>query len=162
MKAIEAVELFAVLKDLKLSGVDSSDRLKVIRNLRALREVTDKYNADLDLAKERLKPDGFDNLIMKMLESNEVVAAGGSRTVSDLEIASFNKQNERFNRDLKAIQIGSYNKDEKCFEGGMNNEKIQETLGLHAGSYDAYFICDSGFCGHPPGDPDLKKCTDDQ
>ena len=78
MKAIEAVELFAVLKDLKLSGVDSSDRLKVIRNLRALREVTDKYNADLDLAKERLKPDGFDNLIMKMLESNEAVAAGGS------------------------------------------------------------------------------------
>ena len=75
MKAIEAVELFAVLKDLKLSGVDSSDRLKVIRNLRALREVTDKYNADLDLAKERLKPDGFDNLIMKMLESNEPVVA---------------------------------------------------------------------------------------
>ena len=124
MKAIEAVELFAVLKDLKLSGVDSSDRLIVIRNLRALREVTDKYNADLDLAKERLKPDGFDNLIMKMLESNEAVAAGGSRTVSDLEVASFNKQNEQFNRDLKAVQTGTYNKDEGCFEGGMNSEPV--------------------------------------
>ena len=44
----------------------------------------------------------------------------------------------------------------------MNNEKIQKTFGLYACSYDAYFICDSGFCGHPPGDPDLKKCTDDQ
>ena len=57
MKTIEAVELFTVLKDLKLSGMDTSDRLKVIRNLRALREVADKYSADMDLAKERLKPD---------------------------------------------------------------------------------------------------------
>ena len=131
MKTIEAVELFTVLKDLKLSGMDTSDRLKVIRNLRALREVTDKYNADLDLAKERLKPDDYDSLVMKMLESNEAVAAGGSRTVSDLEVASFNKQNEQFNRDLKAVQTGTYNKDEKIFEGGMNNEPVDvkiETL----------------------------------
>lgn len=131
MKTIEAVELFTVLKDLKLSGMDTSDRLKVIRNLRALREVADKYSADMDLAKERLKPADYDSLVMKMLESNEAVAAGGSRTVSDLEIASFNKQNEQFNRDLKAVQIGVYNKDEKCFEGGMNNEPVDvkiETL----------------------------------
>ena len=96
MKTIEAVELFTVLKDLKLSGMDTSDRLKVIRNLRALRGVADKYSADMDLAKERLKPDDYDSLVMKMLESNEAVAAGGSRTVSDLEVASFNKQNEQF------------------------------------------------------------------
>ncbi|MEQ3264656.1 hypothetical protein AAA162_12445 [Parabacteroides johnsonii] len=131
MKIIEAVELFAILKDLKLSGMETLDRLKVIRNLRALREVADKYNADMDLAKERLKPDDYDGLVMKMLESNEAVASGGNRTVSDLEIASFNKMNELFNRDLKAIQIGSYNKGEKCFEGGMNNEPVDvkiETL----------------------------------
>ena len=131
MKTIEAVELFTVLKDLKLSGMDTSDRLKVIRNLRALREVADKYSADMDLAKERLKPDDYDSLVMKMLESNEAVAAGGSRTVSDLEVASFNKQNEQFNRDLKAVQIGAYNKDEGCFEGGMNSETVDvkiETL----------------------------------
>ena len=131
MKTIEAVELFTVLKDLKLSGMDTSDRLKVIRNLRALREVADKYSADMDLAKERLKPDDYDSLVMKMLESNEAVTAGGSRTVSDLEVASFNKQNEQFNRDLKAVQTGTYNKDEKIFEGGMNNEPVDvkiETL----------------------------------
>ena len=131
MKTIEAVELFTVLKDLKLSGMDTSDRLKVIRNLRALREVADKYSADMDLAKERLKPDDYDSLVMKMLESNEAVAGGGSRTVSDLEVASFNKQNEQFNRDLKAVQTGTYNKDEKIFEGGMNNEPVDvkiETL----------------------------------
>ena len=124
MKTIEAVELFTVLKDLKLSGMDTSDRLKVIRNLRALREVADKYSADIDLAKERLKPDDYDSLVMKMLESNEAVAAGGSRIVSDLEVASFNKQNEQFNRDLEAVQIGTYNKDEGCFEGGMNREPV--------------------------------------
>ena len=75
MKTIEAVELFTVLKDLKLSGMDTSDRLKVIRNLRALREVADKYSVDMDLAKERLKPDDYDSLVMKMLESNEPVVA---------------------------------------------------------------------------------------
>ena len=96
--------------------MDTSDRLKVIRNLRALREVADKYSADMDLAKERLKPDDYDSLVMKMLESNEAVAAGGSRIVSDLEVASFNKQNEQFNRDLKAVQIGTYNKDEDALK----------------------------------------------
>ena len=127
MKTIEAVELFTVLKDLKLSGMDTSDRLKVIRNLRALREVADKYSADMDLAKERLKPDDYDSLVMKMLESNEAVAAGGSRIVSDLEVASFNKQNEQFNRfESKGSNRHLGNKDEGCFEGGMNSEPVDE------------------------------------
>ena len=128
MKTIEAVELFAILKDLKLSGLNTTDRLKIIKNLRVLREVADKYNNDMELAKERLKPDGYDNLVMKMLESNEAVAAGGNRTVSDLEIASFNRMHEGFNRDLKAIQAGSYNKGEERFEGGMNDEPVEVTL----------------------------------
>lgn len=122
MKVIEAVELFGILKDLKLSGMETADRMKVIKNLRALREVVDEYNDDMELAKESLKPDGFDNLILKMLESNEAVAAGGRRTVSDLELASFNRMNELYNRDLMSVQIGTYNKDEGCFEGGMNEE----------------------------------------
>ena len=128
MKTIEAVELFAILKDLKLSGLNTTDRLKIIKNLRVLREVADKYNNDMELAKERLKPDGYDNLVMKMLESNEAVAAGGNRTVSDLEIASFNRMYEGFNRDLKTIQAGFYSKEEKCFKGGMNNEPVEITL----------------------------------
>nr|DAT47319.1 MAG TPA: hypothetical protein [Caudoviricetes sp.] len=128
MRTIDAVELFAVLKDLKLSGLNTTDRLKIIKNLRALREVADKYNNDMELAKERLKPDGYDNLVMKMLESNEAVAAGGNRTVSDLEIASFNRMHEGFNRDLKAIQAGSYNKGEERFEGGMNDEPVEVAL----------------------------------
>lgn len=44
----------------------------------------------------------------------------------------------------------------------MNNEKIQETLGLHAGSYDAYFICDPGFRSRTPGNSNHKECRDDQ
>lgn len=134
MRTIDAVELFAVLKDLKLSGLNTVDRLKIIKNLRALREVADKYNNDMELVREQLKPDGYDNLVMKMLESNEAVAAGGNRTVSDLELASFNRMHEGFNRDLKAIQIGSYNKDEKCFKGGMNNEPVEITLETLTGS----------------------------
>ncbi len=134
MKTIEAVELFAVLKDLKLSGLNTVDRLKIIKNLRALREVADKYNNDMELAKERLKPDGYDGLVMKMLESNEAVAAGGNRTVSDLEIASFNRMHEGFNRDLKAIQAGSYNKEEERFEGGMNDEPVEVALETLTGS----------------------------
>lgn len=128
MKTIEAVELFAVLKDLKLSGLSTTDRLKIIKNLRALREVADKYNNDMELAKERLKPDGYDELVMKMLESNEAVAAGGNRTVSDLEIASFNRMHEELNRGLKAIQAGSYDKEKECLEGGLNDEPVEVTL----------------------------------
>lgn len=134
MRTIDAVELFAVLKDLKLSGLNTVDRLKIIKNLRALREVADKYNNDMELVREQLKPDGYDNLVMKMLESNEAVAAGGNRTVSDLELASFNRMHEGFNRDLKTIQAGFYSKEEKCFKGGMNNEPVEITLETLTGS----------------------------
>lgn len=41
-------------------------------------------------------------------------------------------------------------------------KKIQETLGLHAGSYDAYFICDPGFRSRTPGNSNHKECRDDQ
>lgn len=128
MRTIDAVELFAILKDLKLSGLNTTDRLKIIKVLRVLREVVDKYNNDMELVKERLKPDGYDELIMKMLESNEAVAAGGNRTVSDLELASFNRMHEGFNRGLNAIQMGVFNKDKDCFEGGMNDEPVEVTL----------------------------------
>lgn len=134
MRTIEAVELFAILKDLKLSGLSTVDRLKIIKALRVLREVADKYNNDMELAKERLKPDGYDGLVMKMLESNEAVAAGGNRTVSNLELASFNRMHEGFNRDLKTIQAGFYSKEEKCFKGGMNNEPVEVTLETLTGS----------------------------
>lgn len=92
------------------------------------------YNNDMELAKERLKPDGYDGLVMKMLESNEAVAAGGNRTVSNLELASFNRMHEGFNRDLKTIQAGFYSKEEKCFKGGMNNEPVEITLETLTGS----------------------------
>ena len=128
MRTIDAVELFAVLKDLKLSGLNTVDRLKIIKNLRALREVADKYNNDIELAKEQLKPDGYDNLVMKMLESNEAVAAGGNRTVSDAEIASFNRMHEELNRSMRIFQVGIYDDEKKCFHGGLNDEPVEVTL----------------------------------
>lgn len=134
MKTIEAVELFAVLKDLKLSGLNTTDRLKIIKNLRALREVADKYNNDMELVREQLKPDGYDNLVMKMLESNEAVAAGGNRTVSDAEIASFNRMHEELNRSMRIFQVGFYDDEKKCFHGGLNDEPVEVTLETLTGS----------------------------
>lgn len=86
------------------------------------------YNNDMELAKERLKPDGYDGLVMKMLESNEAVAAGGNRTVSNLELASFNRMHEELNRSMRIFQVGIYDDEEKCFHGGLNDEPVEVTL----------------------------------
>ena len=71
---------------------------------------------------------GYDNLVMKMLESNEAVAAGGNRTVSDAEIASFNRMHEELNRSMRIFQVGIYDDEKKCFHGGLNDEPVEVTL----------------------------------
>ena len=134
MRTIDAVELFAILKDLKLSGLNTTDRLKIIKNLRALREVADKYNNDIELAKEHFKSEDYDDLVMSMLESNEAVAAGGDRTISDLGIASFNRMHEELNRSMRIFQVGIYDDEEKCFHGGLNDEPVEVTLETLTGS----------------------------
>ena len=123
MKTIEAVELFNIVKDLKLSGMETGDRMKVIRLTRSLRGVSDKYTADIDQAKNQLKPEGFDILVTKRLESNEAVAGGGTRTMTDLEVATFNRMLEQYNRDMQEFQQGTFNKETNAFEGGINDEE---------------------------------------
>lgn len=130
MKTIEAVELFNIVKDLKLSGMETGDRMKVIRLTRSLRGVSDKYTADIDQAKNQLKPEGFDILVTKRLESNEAVAGGGTRTMTDLEVATFNRMLEQYNRDMQAFQQGTYNKEKNQFEGGINDEEVEVTIEL--------------------------------
>lgn len=125
MKTIEAVKLYNILKDIKLCGIDTPDRMNIIINLRVLKDVVEKYNSDTDITREILKPNGLDALLMKALESNEVVSSGGMRTITNEEIAKLNHMTEQFNRDMKAFHTGIFNAGSKVFEGGIDNEEIE-------------------------------------
>ena len=68
MKKKEAIELYKVLNGCKLTGMSSSSKMTVLNNLRNLRPVSETYESDIKEAIEKLKPEGFDEL-MKRLES---------------------------------------------------------------------------------------------
>lgn len=113
---------------MKLSGMDTIDRMKVIKSLRELRGVVDNYNNDVEHSRELLKPEGFDALMMKALESNEAVSGGGQRTITDEEVAKLNRMSEQFNRDMKAFQTGVFCQESKVFKGGIDGEVIEVKL----------------------------------
>lgn len=111
MKAKDAAALFGVMRDMRLSGIEAPDRMKVIRTLRALRAAADKYAGDLELARERLKPEGFDALA-------ERARAGGAE-----EAALFKRAGDAYARDMKAFMEGTYDPERDAFSGGLDDEE---------------------------------------
>lgn len=124
MKTTKAVELFGILKDLKISGVQSSEGFKLIMLTRNIRSIVDKYNTDRMLAEEQLKPEGYDDLIIKSFESRDAVLNGLEATISPEEIARLKNLSHLYNALVKPVVIGIYDKKSKTLVGGLDNEEF--------------------------------------
>lgn len=125
MKTIEAIELYNILQGLKLSNIPSSDAFNLILTMRDLREIVNKYTACRTLAEEQLKPDGYDDLINKSFEHNELIAGGGSPLMADQEIAELKKLSHAYNSAMKDILMGVYDKENNKIVGGIDSEPVE-------------------------------------
>lgn len=88
MKKREAIELYNVLDSCKLTGMVASSKRVVLKNLSKLRPVSETYESDRKNAVEKLKPEGFDDIIKKATEHNESVKNGGKPVMSIDELRS--------------------------------------------------------------------------
>ena len=103
MKKKEAIELYKVLNGCKLTGMVSSSKMTVLNNLRKLRPISETYEADIKDAIERIKPEGFDDLMKKVREHNDAVNSGNKPTMSGEEL-----------KEASSV-IGEYNKEVNDF-----------------------------------------------
>lgn len=104
LKAIKLMELYTLLYHAKLDGVNTADRVKLVRLVMALRPAAEKLQADIDTARERLKPQGFDAALMRWNETREKAQLGDKTgPMTDVEFVEFTYQVlNPYNRDVAA------------------------------------------------------------
>ncbi len=107
------MELYTLLYHAKLDGVNSADRVKLVRLVMAMRPAAEKLQADIDTAREQLKPQGFDDALMRWNETREKVQLGDkSGPMTDVEFVEFTYQAlNPYNRDVAAACKQSEQRD---------------------------------------------------
>lgn len=91
MKVKEISGLFNILSKANLSKMDDADKYIVIKMLRKLRPVAEKYETDKKDAYERLRPDNWEEVSEA---SNKWREENGSRALTEGEVSYILRVNE--------------------------------------------------------------------
>jgi hypothetical protein len=67
IKTIEAVVAYRTLKALKTSSMSDDAAMRVWKNMKALRQVADTYDKDVEEAQQSLKDDKFEEIKILIL-----------------------------------------------------------------------------------------------
>ena len=100
MKKKEAIEVYKVLNGCKLTGMVSSSKMTVLSNRRKLRPISEAYESDMKEALEKLKPEGFDDIIKKAREHNDSVNTGGKPIMPAEELKEASSIIEGYNKEV--------------------------------------------------------------
>lgn len=115
MKKKEIIELHNVLKEAKLGGMKLESKMIVLNNLRQTTPIFNTYNEVLKEASERLKPEGFDDLIKKVQADNGKPQSECLSTPDEIRKA---------NR-----MVSTYNNEMETYLREMNDEEVDFTPG---------------------------------
>ena len=107
MKTELAVRAYTLLKEAKLSKMETEDIKKVLKIMRILRPIAEKYEADLSEAETKLKGDEHDKMteLAKKWQADE-------KAISEKEKKEVNAYFEKYQKSL-----GDYVK-------GLNDEAV--------------------------------------
>ena len=72
IKTFEAVAVYKTLKALKTSSMSDDAAMRVWKNMKALRQVADTYDNDVEEAQQSLKDDQFEEMQCKLQECQQL------------------------------------------------------------------------------------------
>lgn len=72
IKTFEAVAAYKTLKALKTSSMSDDAAMRVWKNMKALRQVADTYDKDVEEAQQSLKDDKFEEMQCKLQECQQL------------------------------------------------------------------------------------------
>ena len=72
IKTIEAVAAYRTLKSLKTSSMSDDAAMRVWKTMKALRQVADTYDKDVEEAQESLRDDKFEEMQRKLQECQQL------------------------------------------------------------------------------------------
>lgn len=100
MKKKEAIELHNILSTCKLTGMNSTSKVIILNAMRKLRPLAEAHEADVKNAVEKIKPEGFDELITKARQHNNAVNAGAKPLLSEKELEETSEIIDKYNKEL--------------------------------------------------------------
>ena len=107
------VKAYAKLGDVKVTTLEDKEVIKVIKMRKAMRPVSEEFNAFLEDAKSKFKPEGFEETVRK--------AQDGWDKMSDAEKKAANELVNGYNRKVEEAV-----KEEAEKEGEIEFEPLSE------------------------------------
>lgn len=114
MTAKEASAIKDVLAATKLGAMASADKIKATKAYNALKKASADYDTALTNAREKLKPEGFDELMQK----------AGSGTATRQEMAELNRLIGPYNREVEAAVAAEATKEVEIEVDTLADEAI--------------------------------------
>lgn len=114
MTAKEASAIKDVLAVTKLGAMASADKIKATKAYNSLKKASAEYDAALTNAREKLKPEGFDELMGK----------AGSGTATRQEMAELNRLIGAYNREVEAAVASEATKEVEVEVEALTDEAI--------------------------------------
>ena len=116
---------------MKVNGLKANDRMTVMLDTRALRPIAENYEAESELARKQLEPEGYTELVRKTYAHNEAVAKGEKAVMSDAEIAELRRKDAEFNEALKDYFDKVNNEDVSVELGNIGTEAFNMLLDIN-------------------------------
>lgn len=138
LKTSEIVVVYKLLSDAKLTKMESSDKFKVIKAMRAMRPTSDEWNEFLKTVDEKLKKDNHDEIIEKarkwQQDGENTTLTNDEKVEINTYLVNFEKEKQDcINDELKKNVTLEFEKlSESAFEKLMdsNDWKVNEILEL--------------------------------
>lgn len=73
MKTAEIIELSGILSEVKFTGLETSSRFTLLENMRRMKPIKTDFYSSMEDARDKLKPEGFDEMWQKVRLHNEAV-----------------------------------------------------------------------------------------
>lgn len=105
MKTKIIVDAYSVLKAAKLSKMDDKDKYKVIKAMREMRPVSEKFEADLKEGNEKLKDERYEEMNEKAVKHNEAVRDGKTEeTLSSKELRQLDIYFSAYKKEVDVLE----------------------------------------------------------
>lgn len=85
------VKAYAKLGDVKVTTLEDNEVIKVIKMRKAMRPVSEEFNAFLEDAKSKFKPEGFEDTVRKAQEGWDKMTDSEKRAANEL-VTGYNRK----------------------------------------------------------------------
>lgn len=153
MKTSTIIELYSILSDVKFTGMQTGARFVLLENMRKLKPIRTEFISSMEEAREKLKPEDFDQAREKVKLHNESVQNGlETNRLSVEKLQAFRIQYEQYEQELTERERELLGEDHSVEPGLIplkDFEKLVEANDIEGGKLELLYTHLMDHSGQP-------------